>query len=300
MLSILLPTYNVDCSGLINDLVEQASDLAQNDQQFQFEIIIADDASTRTDIKQKIKQYADITPCISYIALPQNIGRAAIRNLLIKAAQGQWILMIDDDAEVVKPDFIKTYWQLRNEADVICGDLINPTTMKPGHELRYKYERAAMPQRSAEVRNKAPYARFTTFNFFAKKTIIQNIGFSAHIKEYGYEDVVLGLELKVQGARVLHINNPLCHTGIDTNEAFLTKTEAALRTFAALSEHHQLQTTLGQTIQKIKKIRMHHIIVLLLTPLLPIMRKHLLGSNPNLTVFKLYKLGKACAELKDE
>jgi glycosyltransferase involved in cell wall biosynthesis len=290
MLSILIPTYNFDCSKLIGDLWQQAEALSSEDNDFQFEIIVADDASSHNEATQKVAQLAQNHEALQYVRLKTNVGRSAVRNILIDLAHGEWILMLDDDAQVIKDDFIAHYWRCRMKADVLCGDLTNPKEALSGHELRFKYEWAAMPQRTANVRNKAPYDRFTTFNFFAKKSVVKAIGFNTNIKEYGYEDVLLGLELKARGVRVWHLDNPLLHLGIDANDAFVRKTEAALRSFAALPDPYKQQTKLGRTLKQLNQWKLKGLAACLLKPWLPAMKKNLLSHQPSLLVFKLYKL----------
>ncbi|MBO5703384.1 MAG: glycosyltransferase family 2 protein [Bacteroidaceae bacterium] len=290
MLSILIPTYNFDCSKLIGDLLQQAEGLSLKYDDFQYEIIVVDDASSHRDATHEIAQLAKSHEALQYVCLETNAGRSAVRNLLTDLAHGEWILMLDDDAEVIKDDFLAHYWRCRTKADVLCGDLMNPKEVLKGHELRFKYEWAAMPQRAVNVRNKAPYDRFTTFNFFAKKSVIKAIGFNTSIKEYGYEDVLLGLELKARGARILHLDNPLLHLGIDANDVFVMKTEASLRSFATLPESYKQQTKLGRTLRKLNQLKLKGLAAALLKPWLPAMKRNLLSHQPNLFVFKLYKL----------
>ena len=84
-LSVLIPTYNYDCSHLVHQLLEQ---LPQNGDA---EVIVGDDCST--------EPLSSLSGCRIYRP-DHNLGRAAIRNALAREAKGEWLLFIDADAEV--------------------------------------------------------------------------------------------------------------------------------------------------------------------------------------------------------
>ena len=80
-LSILIPTYNYDCSHLVLQLLEQLPEDA--------EIIVGDDCSAEaiqlTTTDERVHIYRP----------EHNLGRASIRNRLAKEAKGEWLLFID-------------------------------------------------------------------------------------------------------------------------------------------------------------------------------------------------------------
>src|SRR5690606_29991654 len=61
-----------------------------------------------------------------------------------------------------------------------------------------------------------------------------NLRFNESINGYGHEDTLFGLQLQDSGVKIQHIDNPAIHAGIDEDEAFLAKTNAALETLAEL------------------------------------------------------------------
>ena len=103
MLSILIPTYNYDCTRLVSDLHQQAA-LSGID----YEIIVADDASPTYIYKEKNREINALPHC-RLIELEENVGRARIRNLLADEAQYEWLLFMDADAEVIGPHYISNY-----------------------------------------------------------------------------------------------------------------------------------------------------------------------------------------------
>ena len=77
--------------------------------------------------------------------------------------------------------------------------------------------------------------------------------FDKNCREYGYEDALFGVELKKRGISILHIDNPLIHTGLDTNERFLEKSEQALRTLKTLGERMEQHSYVGRAYQRLCK-----------------------------------------------
>ena len=95
MLSILIPTYNYDCTRLVGDLHRQAERLG-----VAYEIIVADDASPIPTYKERNRAINALAHC-RLIELEENVGRARIRNRLADEAQHEWLLFMDADAEVM-------------------------------------------------------------------------------------------------------------------------------------------------------------------------------------------------------
>ncbi|MBQ2123437.1 MAG: glycosyltransferase family 2 protein [Bacteroidaceae bacterium] len=291
MLSLLIPTYNFDCLPFIKELAAQCEAYVSEVSDFAYEIIVFDDASTDSVLANRLESACAQMAGVRWLKAEYNVGRARARNRLLAAARGEWVLMMDDDARLVDDRFIARYWEVRYRAEVLCGDLVSPAAVVSGHELRHRYERSAAPMRTADRRNQHPYERFTTFNLFARKASIAAIGFDEGISEYGYEDVLLGIELQERGVSVLHIDNPLLHTGIDSNASFLSKTRAAMRTLSALPLSVRRRVGASRLSLELQRRRLRTVVALILKPLLPLLERQLLSHHPNLQLLKLYKLG---------
>ena len=156
-LSVLIPTYNNDCTGLVRQLLLQLPP--------EGELIVGDDCSTDSAINAKNREIEKLPGCRIFWA-NHNMGRAAIRNALAREAKGEWLLFIDADAEVRSESFIANYLTMTEEAQVICGGTGNlPRCPRPAARLRYDYEVAVEKRLTLEYRRHSPYAQFTTFNF---------------------------------------------------------------------------------------------------------------------------------------
>lgn len=290
MLSILIPTYNYDCTRLVSDLHQQAA-LSGID----YEIIVADDASPTYIYKEKNREINALPHC-RLIELEENVGRARIRNLLADEAQYEWLLFMDADAEVIGPHYISNYLAHCTAAtDVICGGLCHADTLpSPTVSLRYAYEKRADKRRAARYRAEHPYERFTPFNFLIRKETFMAIRFDETIRDYGHEDTLFGIELQRRGTPLLHIDNPLRHLGLETNGVFLQKTQMALRNLALMETTLQGHSSLISAYHLLCRLHLTKAVARWYTRHEGKLTAHLCGTRPCLILFFLYKLAYYC------
>ena len=80
----------------------------------------------------------------------------------------------------------------------------------PGPEgnLRWRYERAAAPALTAMRRQARPYRCFNISNLLISRELILAHPLDNRFVNYGYEDVMLGRDLREAGIDVLHIDAP--------------------------------------------------------------------------------------------
>lgn len=288
MLSILIPTYDYDCTRLVCDLQAQAERAA-----IDYEIIVADDASPTTVSKQQNRIIGTLPHC-RLIEMDKNVGRARIRNRLADEARGEWLLFMDCDAEVISATFITDYLA-HTDAEVVCGGLCHAETLpSPEVSLRYSYEKQADKRRAARYRMEEPYERFTPFNFMIRRTVFQAIRFDERITEYGHEDTLFGIALGKQRVQIRHIDNPLRHMGLESNERFLAKTRAALHNLATMEDAMQGHSSLLKAYGLLRRIGMNKSMGRWFARWETKLITHLTGSKPQLHLFTLYKLGYYC------
>ena len=296
MISILIPTYNVDCLRLVADVQKQCEELqAQYGKSvFDYEILVADDASPVESIVER-NEMIELMPNCTHLRLTENVGRAAARNYLVEQSRLPYILFMDSDAEICTDDFILTYWQQREAADVLVGSITNLTEAPAGCELRWRYEVQAEQQRTLTERRRHPAAEFTVFNAFFHRTVFDRVRFDdARCKDYGYEDALFGLEVETAGFSILPIDNPLRHLGIHPNEHFLHQTEIALRTLARLGAPMTERAKVATVWSSLHRWRMDGLYRRLFKMIRPVLRRNLLSQRPILFLFNLYKLGIYC------
>lgn len=287
MISVLIPTYNYVCYKLACDLHRQLSAYGG-----EYEIIVAEDGSDDQETITENDKVTMLSGCVHFVR-KENIGRARIINYLVREAKGEWCIIMDSDAEVVSDDYIRKYAGCMTDgADVFVGDLVNPDSLPQADAtLRYKYEKAAERFRTAEFRNHHPFERFCTFNFMARRDTLLEVPFDERCTEYGYEDTLMGLELKRHGKRVSHIDNPLRHLGFDSNAVFLRKTETALHTLKKIEGSLLPYTGMGRLVLRIRAAHLTALVKVIYRLARPLLRYNLLGNRPDLTFFSFYKLG---------
>ena len=282
-LSILIPTYNDVCTELVGKLCAQAKAIDRLD----YEIIVADDGSTDSDCTEANQAIESMPGCI-YIKRGVNVGRAAIRNYLARQAAYRWLLFIDSDMSIVDPAFLANYLNSTSEEVVYGGYRVGGGDM---HNLRYLYEKAAEGGHTAEKRQRKPYKDFHTSNFMIRRDLMLAHPFDERFRRYGYEDVLFGKTLRQHGIRIEHIDNPVGFDSFEENLAFVEKTEEGLHTLYEFSNelrgyNYLLTFVNGIHLGFVKAaIRLWHRLFG------PIERHRLAGRHPNLTIFKIYKLG---------
>ena len=284
-LSILIPTYNDLCVKLVDDLRQQAETAS-----VMYEILVGDDGSTDASVIEANQQISQWPHC-RYLRQPANIGRAAIRNLLVREAQYDYVLFIDSDMTMVSDLYISRY--LAADCDTvidggvaICGD-----REALCDNLRYLYESAEAPRHTAPERQKRPYQHLHTANLLIRRDLMLKYPFDERFRHYGYEDVLLGKILRQHCIHIDHIDNPLGFCTFETNAGFVAKTEEGLQTLYRFRDDLRGYSRLLTFVSGI-----HIPLILSLIRLWHRMfgkaeRRNLCGSRPSLFVFKLYRLG---------
>lgn len=289
LLTIAIPNCNYTCYRLVADLQRQLAASGAD-----YEIIVADDGSKDQVSVIANMKINELEHC-RYIRRYENVGRAAIRNFLIEESQGDWILFMDSDAQVANDQYIAQMLQAfvdYQDYDIISAGLRHPEQCPaPYCSLRYSYERKADLQRGADIRNQQPFAKFTTFNMAFRRKVFEQCRFDEDFHEYGHEDSLLGYQLEKLGTKLIHIDIPLLHMGIESNEVFLRKTEISILSLKKLNQKIEGQGKLEQMAQKLAHWHLRGLLRFSFKIFEKPLRNNLLGNNPNLTIFSIYKLG---------
>jgi glycosyltransferase involved in cell wall biosynthesis len=293
MLSICIPTYNYDVTGLVMELNKQAT---MN--KLDCEILIADDSSDNIELKEKNVEAAKKYKAV-FIALDKNVGRAAIRNLLASKAGGRFVLFLDCDTMPVDDDFLHKYYREMNE-DVVVGGIAYREKLSDRNEaLRWTYGHKRESKTAGE-RSKKPYASFMTGNFMIKSSVFKQIQFDENITQYGHEDTLFGIQLKQHDIKIKHINNPVYHEGLENNGVFILKTEKGIDTLVKLFNSSEYKTDLQchikllHTFIKLRKSGMAGIVASVFRKNEKWLTRQLNKKEPNLKIFDFYKLGYMC------
>ena len=295
MLSILIPTYNVNLHPLISELQPQL-----NDCQIEYEIIIEDDLSSDESIRHHNSMLGEMEHII-YIEHTDNLGRSKSRNHLADIAKFPYLLFIDCDARMKRKTYIADYLKYINEKQLegqtfavyggLSYHLVSPSKEQ---RLRHKYG-VCREVRPAFVRNRHPHHNFTPFNLLISKSVFEICRFDETLTEYGYEDTFFGMALEEAGVPVWHIDNELYHDGVDNNKDFLRKIEASVRNLDKLNregkvdERFLTQSRLLQTWKRYSESSASSLIFKTLRLLRPLITKLMMNAN-SLKAMDLYKL----------
>lgn len=292
MLSINIPVYNIEVGDLVLQLQNQAKNL-----DVLVEIRVYDDCSNET-IKLKNSELNKLEKVV-YVELEKNLGRAAIRNKMGFESKYKYLLFIDSDSAVVKNNYLEKFLKNVQLNCVLCGGTAySPKKPKqPEKMLRWIYgkKREAV---SAEIRNNKKGFIITSNNFLIEKSVFKKFSFREDIKNYGHEDTLLGFDLFKNGIKILHLDNPLEHTGLEDSKVFLEKTKTALENLKFIStkilnndKDFIEQVYFLNRYYKITKYLPRFILRLFFRIKHVFIEWNLLGKNPNLFWFDLYKLG---------
>lgn len=286
LLSVLIPTRNYTCVQLCEEISRQLDELGEES-----ELIVIDDCSVDSVALEENRKINAIKYC-RVIELKENVGIAAIRNLLAKEAKGEYLLFLDSDVYPTKSDFIKTYLAKKHTEGVLCGGLTyrlnGPVKLSP---LRYEY---GMKYEASDT------ARFISLNFFVKADLFRQIKFDERFSRYGHEDTKFGMDVERLGYRLHAIQNAVYHDNGDTSEAFLRKTRIAVDN---LVEHKAVLKESSRLLQLHERIERFHLGKMFSLPYAwskGMMEKNLLGEHPSLFIYNVYRLSYLCRRMQEK
>ena len=288
-LSILIPTHNYICAPLVAALVEQASRLPA----LQYEIIVADDGSTRADVLAANRAINSM-PCAEYWEFGENVGRSAARNRLFSRSRGSHLLFLDSDGLPASSAFLGNYLAAlaQQPTGVLCGGIVHPAQLpSPAVSLRWRYEKKAEQRLTREWRNAHPYLNFRSFNFLVDRATFSSILFDEKIRHYGFEDNLFGEELRLRAVPVLHIDNPMVNIDIEPNALYVKKNEEALRTLASHYSRLAPLVRISGFVGRVERLHLGWLLSFVYSVLRPLLLRNLCGSHPSVSLLNFYKAG---------
>lgn len=288
MISVCLPVFNFNVESLVNDITNQ---LATTN--ISYEILIYDDGS-KDIFKENNKKLTKIDHVI-YKELPENIGRARIRNLLAHDSKHPYLLFLDCDSIITDNLFIDRYLKAIEQSNpkVICGGrLYESKKAKRSNFLRWKYG-VTSESKPAKERSMVPSKSFMTNNFIVKRDIFESIKFDESLYKYGHEDTLFGYELWKNKIIPLHIENPVLNGDIEKNWIFLRKTRQGIENLAYIYYNVDSPIDFSQQITLInyyENFKPKSILTLMHPILFLIMHLLLLVKIAPIKLFNSYKL----------
>lgn len=283
-LSILIPTFNETCVKQVEQLLEQLPEGC--------EIIVADDGSTDEGVKATNRAITALPHCRLWES-PENMGRATIRNRLVAMAEGEWVLLLDAAIEIMEPDFLARYLQAtetRTE-DVFVGAVIYPDECEVPYRLRWKYERE---YRRGVDSGKDRRVCLRTCNCLIRRKALLDVPLDESIKQYGYEDALLGEELLRWGYTMCNVPFRVLVRKFDRNEDYLKKMHEANVVLRAHASSLRASSRLLQTFAKAERLHLAWAIRFEHKLLHRLLERQLCSARPSVKLFQLWRLGDYC------
>ena len=286
MISGLITVYNEDVRRLVADLTSafQTADI-------EFEIIALDDGSHPSF--QEINTGIANEQNIRYVILPKNSGRSVVRNTLADMAKFPFLLFLDGDSHLIDFLFIQNYLPYLNPKVVLSGGRIYNQLPPESHILllHWKYG-IKVESKSPEIRNLHPYLSFHSNNFIVPKTIIKQFPFEESLHHYGHEDSLWAKLLELNGLSILHLANPVIHSGLDEANSFLSKSNQAVGNLHHLNKiGKKIGTPLEIMALKLSNFKLDGLYLFLYSFFERLITRNLLSRNPSLFFLQLMKLG---------
>ena len=281
MISILIPVYNVTVYSLVQELSEQLDDL-----NLKGEIIVFDDGSN--DLYKVQNRSVTSLKHVFYQELDKNYGRIRIRQLLAGTANNNWLLFIDADSVILKSKFLSNYFECLSKGyDVYVGGTTYQQE-KPSNcslTLHWKYGAKREPRSHSRRSN----------NFLIAKEIFSKLNFPESLIGYGHEDTWIQIELRKKNRKILLIDNPVQHAGLEATPVFLEKTKNALRNLVVLVEvagKEEIRRTVAlyKLYLLLRELGCISLVRSILKKRIEKINKNLNSCNPSLLQFDLYRL----------
>jgi glycosyltransferase involved in cell wall biosynthesis len=290
MLSILIPTYNYAILALVKNVHQQCLKA-----QIPFEIICLDDQSDN-DYQIENQVISTLPSCI-YNVNQTNVGRTRTRQRLAEQAKYDWLLFLDADVIPVTSAFIKHYIDAIQPNTVIFGGYqYEKESTDATKILRYRYGKER-EEKYASERNKNPYTYVFSGNMLVPKSIFLNFNYQANEKNYGM-DIYFGYQLYQHHISVLHLDNPILHLGLETNEVYFQKALQGVVSRKKYLLHEKGVDQMNPLVQayfKLKKMGLIKLVAVGFKIVAPFLKKNILSTNPKLVFFDIYRLGYLCS-----
>jgi glycosyltransferase involved in cell wall biosynthesis len=199
--SIIIPTFNR--LKVLKQTI--ASVFAQNYPLDQYEVIIIDDSSTDGTREFLTKIQTDRN--FQYILNDTNLGRAKTRNRGILAANGEFILMIDDDiltSQNLLKHHLEEHKKCNKDVAVVGSILVDDNVPDTAINDFLNRHHIWCYDQMCQSGKCLPYNFCKTANLSLRKTILLEIGmFNEAFIKYGGEDTELGDRLESHNIKLI-------------------------------------------------------------------------------------------------
>lgn len=290
MLSILIPIYNYNAFPLVTELHKQSLEC-----DIDFEILCQDDASNSV-LNIENEKINSLSNC-NFTELKANIAHRQNRNFLASKAKYENLLFIDGDSIVIRSNYISSYISWLINFDIVYGGRLHPEKCPSiNQKLRWKYGRY-IEDKKVDLRNSAPFQSLLFNNTVIKKACFDKVKFDSQLTKYGHDDTQLSCQLSLLNLRLKHIDNPVEHGDIDSNKIYITKSKSSLENLIVLFEEGKINKSFSRLISLLlvlNKLKLTYLISIFYSIIEKLLVKNLVGQNPNLFLYNMFRIGYLC------
>lgn len=234
-LSVLIPFFRDDPTVLIQALDDEAQGLDRS-----IEVVLLDDGSGDDDLAERVTRAVEAARLpMRFVRLKTNEGRSKGRNRLTASARGGSFLFLDSDMLPDDRRFLKRWADLVAQHDpaVAFGGF---SLLQASTDRAFAVHRA-MAERSDCVpyqeRAKTPEKYVYTSNLLVRRDVFEAEAFDSEFAGWGWEDVEWAMRV-ARRFRVVHLDNPATHLGLDRADQLAGKYEQSVANFARVVDRH--------------------------------------------------------------
>lgn len=226
---------------------------------------------------------------VRYQQREENIGRAAIRNLLARDAIFPYLLFLDGDSFIPSDDFLSVY--LENiDSCVNGGRVYHQEKPELTYLLHWTYGNTREARRVHERQNE-PVLYFHSNNFMIHRDILLDHPFPEEIDGYGYEDLAFAQHLATHDIQISHIHNPTIHDVLDPTSDFIQKTITASINLKSYYLTKKIsRTPLITMYERLSTYRLRSFYTKIIGGLRPLIIRNLHSRRPSMLLINLLKL----------
>lgn len=232
-LSVLTPFYRYDPSVMLARFEHAPADV---------EFILFDDGSGDAQLLANVIAAAHATGAATRVIVSErNIGRAAARNRLIQAAQGEYVLFLDADMIPDRASFLHHWLSVTRcqQPEIAFGGLSLRHAERTRETALHHNLFAASDCASAEQRALTPGQSTASANLLVRRTFLAEHPFDDNFTGWGFEDTDWALSAE-RYTEILHVDNPATHAGLDSTATLMRKSAEAGPNFARLAAKHPI------------------------------------------------------------
>lgn len=230
-LSVLTPFHRHDPSALLARLANAPAGV---------EFILIDDGSTSATLLSNVIAAAERANAPARIIVwGKNQGRAAARNRLVAEARGEYVLFLDADMIPDSPRFLSIWLGvLATQRPRVAFGGLSVAHAKANEDTALHHNLFARSDcAEAQTRARKPAQTTASANLAVRRDFLAAHPFDHRFTGWGFEDTDWALSI-IKRARILHIENPATHAGLDSVETLMRKSAEAGRNFARLAQKH--------------------------------------------------------------